>query len=143
MRWLCHPAVTKFRFPLAIAVLLLLVLLGWEFQWRWRHPLLKPPAAAPQGTHVAEVRGLPPGTAPGDRGVFLRRRAEVLRSLRPRLVFAGDCDEVETRWFGPRRLVIDCELRAGEPRLLQPLVGNVVIELVVQRRFALAGAAAR
>lgn len=138
MRWLCRPAVNKFRFALAAVLLLLLLPLGWEFQWRWRHALLKPPAASPDGARVAEVRRLPPGAGPGDRGVFLREGSEDLRSLRPQLVFAGDCDEVETRWFGARRLVIDCELRAGEPRLLQPLVGDVVIELVVQRRFALA-----
>ena len=56
-------------------------------------------------------------------GVFLRGGGELLRSLQPRLVFAGDCDTVETRWFGKRRLVIDCELRAGEPRLLQAAFG--------------------
>lgn len=132
----------KFRLAAAIAVLLLLALLGWEFQWRWRHALLKPQAPSPDAAYVAEVRSLPPGAAPGDRGVFLRDAGAVLRSLQPRLVFAGDCDEVETRWFGTRRLVIDCELRAGEPRLLQPLVGDVVIELVVQRRFARARGAA-
>jgi hypothetical protein len=55
-------------------------------------------------------------------------------------VFAGECDNVDARWFGPRRLVIECELRSGEPRLLQPLVRDVVLELVVQRRFAQAPA---
>lgn len=141
IRWLCRSsAVNKFRLPLAILALLLLALLGWEFQWRWRHALLKPQAPSPDEAYVAEVRSLPPGAAPGDRGVFLRGGGELLRSLRPRLVFAGDCDTVETRWFGKRRLVIDCELRAGEPRLLEPLVDDVVIELVVQRRFASAAA---
>jgi hypothetical protein len=43
---------------------------------------------------------------------------------------------VETRWFGARRLVIECELRSGEPRLLRDMLDGVVIELVVQRRFA-------
>ena len=133
----------KFRLSFAVAAFLLLVLLGWEAQWRWRHTLLKPQAPSADAAYVAEVRSLPAGAAPGDRGVFLRGRTDVLRSLRPRLVFAGDCDEVETRWFGPRRLVIECELRAGEPRLLQPLVDDVVIELVVQRRFAQGRAAGR
>lgn len=126
----------NFRFPLLVLAVLLLALLGWEFQWRWRHALLKPQAPSPDEAYVAEVRSLPPGAAPGDRGVFLRRGGEVLRSLNPRLVFVGDCEQVETRWFGTRRLVIDCELRAGEPRLLLPLVGDVAIELVVQRHFA-------
>ncbi|MBE7369625.1 hypothetical protein [Ramlibacter pallidus] len=126
----------KFRLPLAALALAVLALLAWEFQWRWRHALLKPPAPSADAAWVAEVRALPAGAAPGDRGVFLRGEHAWLRSLQPRLVFAGDCEQVETRWFGARRLVIDCELRAGEPRLLQPLVGDVVIELVVQRQFA-------
>jgi hypothetical protein len=150
IRWLCRllparrlPTVNQFRLPLLILALLSMALLGWEFQWRWRFALLKPQAASPDGAYVAEVRSLPPGAAPGDRGVFLRGGGELLRSLRPRLVFAGDCDTVETRWFGNRRLVIDCELRAGEPRLLQPLVDGVAIELVVQRRFAQAPSSRR
>jgi hypothetical protein len=35
-----------------------------------------------------------------------------------------------------RRLVIECQLRSGEPRLLQALVEDVVIELVIQPHFA-------
>lgn len=130
------PAVNKLRIPALLVATLLLALLAWEFQWRWRHALLKPPSPSTDQAFVAEVRSLPPGAAPGDRGVFVRGGRAWLRSLSPQLVFAGDCDEVETRWFGDRRLVIDCELRAGEPRILQPLLGDVVIELVVQRRFA-------
>jgi hypothetical protein len=118
----------------ALLVLVLLAVLGWEFGWRWQHRLLKPQAAAPDGALVAEVRLLPQQRRP--TGVYLRRDWELLRAVRPRLVFSGECDEVETRWFGPRRLVIDCELRSGEPQLLQEMVDGVVIEVVVQRRFA-------
>lgn len=118
----------------AVLVLLLVALLAWEFAWRWQHRLLKPQAPSPGGSLVAEVRRLPQERQPA--GVYLRRDWAMLRALQPRLVFTGECDEVETRWFGPRRLVIDCELRSGEPRLLQDMVDGVVIELVVQRRFA-------
>jgi hypothetical protein len=122
---------------LAALLLPLLGVLAWEFHWRLRHELLKPQAPSPDATFVAETRSLPParpGTAPS--GVFLRGRWGWLRSLQPQLVFAGECDEVSTRWFTARRLVIECELRSGEPRLLREFVGGVVIELVVQRRFA-------
>lgn len=121
--------------PLSLALLALAlaaaVLLGYEFHWRLGHGLLKPQAAAPGGELVAEVRSLPAGT-----GVYVRGRWEYLRALRPRLVFAGQCETVETRWFGEHRLVIECEHLAGEPRLLQDMVDGVVIELVVNRRFA-------
>lgn len=128
--------------PLSIALLALaaaaVLLLAWEFRWRADHRLLKPQSASPTGATVAEVRSLPEGFrfAPGGTGVFVRGRWDYLRALRPRLVFAGACDEVQARWFGERRLVIECELRAGEPRLLQDNVDGVVIELVVQRRYA-------
>ena len=141
IRWLCRTAVTKYR-PFALAALALvaalLLLLGWEFRWRLEHRLAKPQAPSPGGDFVAEVRGLPAGPRldAGATGVYLRSRHEYLRALQPRLVFAGHCDEVETRWFGERRLVIECELRAGEPQLLHDIVDGVVIELVVQRRFA-------
>lgn len=123
---------------LLAAVAVLLLLLGFEFRWRSTHALLKPQAAAPGGTLVAEVRSLP-GASPhgaGSTGVYLREDWEWLRALRPRLVFDGACDNVDARWFGSQRLVIECELRSGEPRLLQQVVDGVVIELVVQRRFA-------
>jgi hypothetical protein len=142
IRWLCRTAVTKYRSfalaALALAAAAVILLLGWEFHWRLEHRLAKPQAPSPTGAFVAEVRGLPPGPrlAAGATGVYLRSRHEYLRALRPRLVFAGHCDEVETRWFGERRLVIECELRAGEPQLLHDIVDGVVIELVVQRRFA-------
>lgn len=128
--------------PLSLALLALaaaaVLLLGWEFSWRAGHRLLKPQAPAPGGAVVAEVRSLPEGrlVAPGSTGVFVRGRWDYLRSLRPRLVFIGQCDAVETRWFGEQRLVIDCEHRSGEPRLLQDNIDGVVIELIVQRRFA-------
>jgi hypothetical protein len=121
------------------------VLLAVEFNWRARYGLAKPPAPSPDGAYVAEVRKLPDARPPAPRGtgVFLRGEWAWLRSLQPRLVFAGECDDVSTRWMGPRRLVIECELRAGEPYLLQDVVDGVVIELVVQRRFASRGDRAR
>lgn len=128
--------------PLVLALLALaaaaVLLLGWEFYWRAGHRLLKPQAPAPGGAVVAEVRSLPEGPrlAPGATGVFVRGRWDYLRSLRPRLVFVGECDGVDTRWFGEQRLVIECEHRSGEPRLLQDNVDGVVIELIVKRRFA-------
>ena len=134
----------KFR-PLRLAACVLAlaagVLLAREFSWRADHRLAKPQAPSPDGAFVAEVRGLPVAEAQVAQGsgVFLRGRYDYLRSLHPRLVFAGACDEISTRWFGERRLVIDCELRSGEPRLLQDFVDGVAIELVVQRRFASAG----
>ena len=118
-------------------MLLVLAALAFEFGWRWRHELLKPQAHSPDEAFAAEVRALPAdGKASAPTGVYLRTRWAWLRSVGPELVFAGECDNVDARWFGPRRLVIECELRSGEPRLLQPLVRDVVIELVVQRRFA-------
>jgi len=113
-----------------------------EQAWRDDHALVKPAAPAPDGAFVAEVRRLPesPLLAPDSTGVFVQGRRQWLRSLRPQLVFAGACDNVETRWMTPRRLVIECELRSGEPRLIQAMVQDVVIELVIQGRFALAAA---
>ena len=125
------------RLGALVLALALAALLAWEFTWRWRHELLKPSASSPDGAYAAEVRALPlqrVDSAP--RGVYVRTRWAWLRSVRPQLVFTGECDNVDARWFGPRRLVVECELRAGEPRLLQPLLRDVVIELVVQRRFA-------
>jgi hypothetical protein len=126
------------RLFLFALLLVLALLLGLEFHWRSDHGLLKPQAPAPDGTLVAEVRSLPEGQklAPRGTGVFVRGRWDYLRALRPRLVFAGHCDNVETRWFGDRRLVIECDHVSGEPRLLQDMVDGVVIELVVNRRFA-------
>ena len=122
---------------LLIPLVALVLLLGWEFTWRAQHRLLKPQAPSPGGALVAEVRSLPPiGKVKDASGVYLRTEHAYLRSLQPRLVFLGECDNVETRWFGRQRLVIECELRAGEPRLLQDIVDGVVIELIVQRRFA-------
>jgi hypothetical protein len=119
------------------AAAIVLALLVFEFGWRWRHELLKPHAPSPDGDFAAEVRGLPADReGPAPTGVYVRTRWAMLRSIRPVLVFAGECDNVDARWFGARRLVIECELRSGEPRLLRPLVGGVAIELVVQRRFA-------
>ena len=129
--------------PLLLAALVLLVLaaaavLVREVSWRRTYPLAKPQAAAPDEAFVAEVRRLPesPLLAPSSSGVFVRGRWDLLRSVRPQLVFVGACDNVDTRWMSRRRLVIECELRAGEPRLLQALVKDVVIELVIQPHFA-------
>ncbi|HET8747340.1 MAG TPA: hypothetical protein VFM98_17205 [Ramlibacter sp.] len=124
-----------------VPILLVLLALAWrEVAWRRSHTLLKPAAAAPDAAFVAEVRSLPesPLLAPRSSGVFVRKRWELLRSLEPQLVFVGACDQVDTRWMARRRLVIECLLRSGEPRLLQALVEDVVIELVIQPQFALA-----
>jgi hypothetical protein len=130
--------IRRFRLFALVLLLPLAVLLAWEFRWRAQHDLVKPQAAAPGGAFVAEVRALPavPGAPQGASGVFVRSQWQVLRSLAPRLVFVGACDEVSARWFGERRLVIECDLRAGEPRLVSNFLDGVVIELVVNRRFA-------
>jgi hypothetical protein len=117
-------------------------LLAREWSWRRSYPLVQPQAAAPDEAFVAELRKLPesPLLAPESSGVFVRRRWALLRSVQPQLVFVGSCDSVDTRWMSRRRLVIECQLRSGEPRLLQALVEDVVIELVIQPHFALAPA---
>jgi hypothetical protein len=123
----------------SLAVIVLAALAANELAWRHSHPLALQPAGAPDEAYVAETRKLPDSAllAPQSTGVYVRGRWAWLRSVRPQLVFAGACDHVDTRWMARRRLVIECELRAGEPRLLQALVDDVVIELVVQGRFAL------
>jgi hypothetical protein len=119
-------------------VLVLLAVAWREASWRRSYPLVKPAASAPDEAFVAEVRRVPesPLLAPQSSGVFVRGRWQLLRSVRPQLVFVGACDNVDTRWMSRRRLVIECELRSGEPRLLQALVEDVVIELVIQPHFA-------
>jgi hypothetical protein len=127
----------KFRlFPVAAAVVAIAVAVVAvrEGAWRSNYPLQTEGTASPDGAWSADVRGLPGSLGLGS-GVFLRKRGEVLRSLHPRLVFAGSCDPLSTRWFGQRRLVITCEVRSGEPALLQDLVDDVRIELVVDRHF--------
>jgi hypothetical protein len=121
-----------------LALLTAAALLVREVSWRRSYPLAQPQAAAPDAAFVAEVRSLPdsPLLAPQSSGVFVRGRWARLRSLHPQLVFVGACDKVDTRWMSRRRLVIECELRSGEPRLLQALVQDVVIELVIQPHFA-------
>ena len=134
------PRTVKFRpiRPLRLLATVLIaavvVLLAVEFNWRARYALAKPQAPSPDGAYVAEPRGLPTSLGLGS-GVFLRKRRDLLRSLHPRLVFAGSCEQLSLRWFGQRRLVITCEVRAGEPALLQDLVDDVRIELVVDRHF--------
>jgi hypothetical protein len=127
-----------------LPLLLVLALLVREIAWRHGHPLAQPSAPAPDEAYVAEVRSLPESAllAPQSSGVFVRGRWALLRSLQPQLVFVGSCDNVDTRWMGRRRLVIECQLRSGEPRLLQALVEDVVIELVIQPHFARARAPA-
>jgi len=134
-------SVVKFRTVLLIGLLPLLAVLAllWhEVAWRRTYPLAQPAAAAPDQAFVAEVRSMPdsPLLAPRSSGVFVRGRWALLRSLQPQLVFVGSCDNVDTRWMSRRRLVIECLLRSGEPRLLQALVEDVVIELVIQPHFA-------
>jgi hypothetical protein len=127
----------KFRpFPVLAGLLLVaLVPLGVrEASWRAEYPAAGVVAASPDGAVVAEARKLPDRLHLGT-GVFLRRHWNVLASLHPRLVFAGDCNELDLRWFGERRLVIRCDVRSGEPALLQDLVDDVRIELVVDRHF--------
>ena len=126
-----------------LPALVLFALAARELSWRHSYPLTKPAAAAPDQAFVAEVRAVPesPLLAPQSTGVFVRKRSALLRSLHPQLVFVGACDNVDTRWMSRRRLVIECELRSGEPRLLQALVDDVVIELVIQPHFAAAPAA--
>ena len=126
--------------PLILLLLLLAVvtLFSREFLWRADYRMVKPQAPSPDAALVAEVRTLPQGVQAMQHGtgVFLRKEGAWLRSVNPRLVFAGECDEVSTRWAGPHRLVIDCALRSGEPKLLQDVVDGVAIEVVVQRHFA-------
>jgi hypothetical protein len=127
----------KFRpFPILAGLLALAaaLLLLREASWRHQYPLLAEGTPSPDGAWIAERRGLPPDLGLGS-GVFLHRRWEPLRSLRSRLVFVGACGQLSSRWFGQRRLVITCEVRAGEPALLQDLVDDVRIELVVDRHF--------
>jgi len=105
-----------------------------EAGWRSRYPEAGAGIPSPDGAYIAEPRGLPASLGLGS-GLFLRRRWDVLRSVHPRLVFVGACDQLSARWFGQRRLVVTCEVRAGEPALLQDLVDDVRIELVVDRHF--------
>jgi hypothetical protein len=125
----------------AIPVLCLLLalsaaaVLALEFRWRALHDLAREPSPSPDGAFVAEVRSLS-AEQPPVTGVYLRGRWAYLRSLQPHLIFTGECDQVDARWFGPRRLVIECELRAGQPRMLQNRFEDVVIEVVVVRRLA-------
>jgi hypothetical protein len=105
-----------------------------EASWRAQYPEAGAGTPSPDGAYIAETRGLPTSLGLGS-GIFLRHRWDVLRSLHPRLVFAGSCEQLSARWFGQRRLVITCEVRTGEPALLQDLVDDVRIELVVDRHF--------
>jgi hypothetical protein len=130
----------KFRALIALVLALLLAvvaLLAWEFRWRATHELVQPPAASGDGAFVAEVRAVPEAqvVAQGAHGVFVTRAGPGLRSLKPGLVFVAACDAITPRWFTPRRLVIECDLRAGEPVLLRNFVEDVVIEIAVNRRF--------
>ena len=110
------------------------LLLAREWRWRSDYPLAGTATPSPDGAWTAEIRGLPETLKLGS-GVFLRSRGDLLRSVKPRLVFVGSCEELSARWFGQRRLVLTCVVRSGEPALLQELVQDVKIELVVDRHF--------
>lgn len=130
----------KIRALAALAVVVLLALCGLlagEWQWRATHALIQPAAASGDGAWVAEVRAVPEAQvlAEGAHGVFVGRPGMQLRSLKPGLVFVASCDAITPRWFTPRRLVIECDLRSGEPVLLRNFVEDVVIELAINRRF--------
>lgn len=130
----------KIRALAALAVVLVLSLGGLLVaEWRWRatHALLQPAAASGDGAWLAEVREVPEAQvlAEGAHGVFVGRPGAQLRSLKPGLVFVASCDTITPRWFTPRRLVIECDLRSGEPVLLRNFVEDVVIELAINRRF--------
>lgn len=130
----------KIRALAALAVVLLLALGGLlASEWRWRstHALVQPAAGSGDGAWVAEVREVPEAQvlAEGAHGVFVGRPGLQLRSLKPGLVLVASCDAITPRWFTPRRLVIECDLRSGEPVLLRNFVEDVVIELAINRRF--------
>ena len=129
--------IRAFAIAIAFPLLLLAALGAWEWRWRAGHALLQPPSPSPDAAFVAEVREVPEAQvlAAGARGVFVSRTDPHLRSLKPGLVFVGACDAITPRWFTPRRLVIECDLRAGEPVLLRNFVDDVVIELAVNRQF--------
>jgi hypothetical protein len=129
--------IRAFALAAALPLLLLAALLAWEGRWRAGHDLLQPQAPSPDGAFVAEVREVPEAQvlAAGAHGVFVSRSGPRLRSLKPGLVFVGACDAITPRWFTPRRLVIECDLRAGEPVLLRNFVEDVIIELAVNRQF--------
>jgi hypothetical protein len=134
------PFPVKIRVLAALAGLLLLLaasVLAWEWRWRAGHPLAQAATPSPDGAFVAEVRTVPEAQvlASGARGVFVSRSGAQLRSLKPGLVFVAACDQIAPRWFTPRRLVIECDLRAGEPVLLRNFVDDVVIELAINRQF--------
>lgn len=139
MRGAVPAANVKFRPLPVIAGLLLaaLALLAYrEFHWRSTYPLAERQAQvpSPDGAWIAEIRDLPPALGLGS-GVFLRGKRDVLRSLHPRLVMVGSCEDLSARWFGQRRLVVTCAVRSGDPAVLQELVEDVKIELVVDRHF--------
>ena len=130
----------KIRALAALAVVLLLALGGLlAAEWRWRatHALVQPAAESGDGAWLAEVREVAEAQvlAEGAHGVFVGRPGMQLRSLKPGLVFVASCDAITPRWFTPRRLVIECDLRSGEPVLLRNFVEDVVIELAINRRF--------
>jgi hypothetical protein len=134
------PRNVKIRVLAAFAAVVLLALGGLvASEWRWRatHALVQPATASGDGAWLAEVREVPEAQvlAEGAHGVFVGRPGLQLRSLKPGLVFVASCDAITPRWFTPRRLVIECDLRSGEPVLLRNFVEDVVIELAINRRF--------
>jgi hypothetical protein len=123
-----------------IAVLLALLGLGLkEALWRRDHGLADPDAASSSTRQLAQVRFLPAGSVlPYGRGVFLHPKWAVLLSLQSELAFAGHCSSIATRWTAEDRLRIHCELADGEPVLPRAEIAGTRIEVVVQRRRAVA-----
>lgn len=126
----------------AVVLLALLLLLGTalvEALWRLEHPPADPEAGSRGGGYVAEVRFLPEDSPVRyGRGVFLRPSGALLLSAQAELVFAGHCASMVTRWLSAQRLRIHCELTEGEPWLPEAAVDGVEIEVVLQRRRAVA-----
>ena len=110
-----------------------------EALWRMDHAPGDPKAASQSGSRAAEVRFLPEGSPlPYGKGVFLRPRGALVLRWQAQLVFAGRCGAMATRWVAPDRLRIHCELLEGEPWLPRTHVDGTEIEVVLQRKRAVA-----
>lgn len=125
-----------------VLIAALLVMLGvglMEALWRRDHPLADAEAGSRSDRQVAQVRFLPAGSPlPHGRGVFLQPKWAVLLSMQSELAFAGKCSSIATRWAGPDVLRVHCELAEGEPLLPAAQVDGTRVEVVLQRRRAVA-----